>query len=1000
MKRLILSVLLVVFAAVVGVAIAPATSDADEPADNTADVVFLGDLDLAERLEIWRNQYRRMMPGDAPLIQDVGTWPAAWEEFSSVWDTAPAERDLATWLVPFYADRMCTATVLRDANGTALWSGATDFAKDGSANVTLTGALVDEQDWPLYTAAQNEISRRFEAMASQGNRGGPYTNGLRFTNVWVATNGDYHFGFGWESNGEVQVFCRAMHTTSWVETVVYTNDENQVVTNDFSHWRELDKFKGRPDSWEVLGVLTVTNGGGSFTDTNLMPDYDKVRFYTAAKYADSDGNGITDGEEWAWGITSTTTDSDNDGLTDYQERKDYRTDPDNPDTDGDGLTDGAEVSLGTDPKKTDTDCDGLPDGWEVHNELNPLVATGADGPDGDPDEDGFLNLFEYELDAPANNNAWNGNELAWKLMHVTPVVTTNGNSVTTNLTGLLVEVEDSWDCVTGGNTNHQDVTTSFVVPDLLDCGYYVEVGIAGSVEDVDDNYDKVYFNAYSNNFYFSSHDGIPDSLGPEAEECRMVSEYAVKENLVLSGSTIGLRYDTVGYKWHSGGYAQVVSAVCVAALPVEIVGPTCLIVGDTAQLSVASDVGGTYSWSVSGAAATITQAGMLTAVTSGVCVVTAANTTGCAVSKEIVVLSIDAIQIRELDAICNRAPNPKQTSTNRLFVAEEETGDVEIEIVADVQPADCSEQVMCSIFGVNDCESAHLGPDGTAVLVFTQYENVENGMFGIGLDDNGNGMLDYAELRMISTNMLVTSFSDAHYRGKRGELSFGAHNALTGYELSSSLLIRFLNEGAPPLSFDSSSNAVINCFSQSNLTHNTGARFDTNGNAVVEVNTWDTTGLANTRIAESIELEHLVNTILTNNIAEATNYLASHPNDNTYAAMWTTNNAHVNFDKGVSEGLHEHDLHLAFGNAVISELTVWVAVKRGFLGGYSIGQLSIEGVLEDLYDFDYERTELNSDAAVLQIGWDDTTEGRDAGVVFFDKTFFRRTFDSWSSFDF
>ena len=350
MKRLILSVLLVVFSAVLGVAIASATGDADEPTDNSADVVFLGDLDLAERLEIWRNQYRRMTPGDAPLVQDVGIWPAAWEEFSSVWDTAPAERDLATWLVPFYADRMCTATVLRDANGTALWSGATDFAKDGSANVTLTGALVDELDWPLYTAAQDEIARRFEAMAPQGNRGGPYTNGLRFTNVWVATNGDYHFDFGWDSNGEVQVFCRAMHTTSWVETVVYTNDENQVVTNDFSHWRELDKFKGRPDAWEVLGVLTVTNGGGSFTDTNLVPDYDKVRFYTAAKYADSDGNGITDGEEWAWGITSTTTDSDNDGLTDYQERKDYRTDPDNPDTDGDGWSDGEEVLAGTDPR--------------------------------------------------------------------------------------------------------------------------------------------------------------------------------------------------------------------------------------------------------------------------------------------------------------------------------------------------------------------------------------------------------------------------------------------------------------------------------------------------------------------------------------------------------------------------------------------------------------------------------------------------------------------------
>ncbi|MDI6774057.1 MAG: matrixin family metalloprotease [Verrucomicrobiota bacterium] len=43
----------------------------------------------------------------------------------------------------------------------------------------------------------------------------------------------------------------------------------------------------------------------------------------------------------------------------------------------------------------DSDGDTLPDDWEIAHGLDPLVATGADGADGDPDGDGLSNIYEY-----------------------------------------------------------------------------------------------------------------------------------------------------------------------------------------------------------------------------------------------------------------------------------------------------------------------------------------------------------------------------------------------------------------------------------------------------------------------------------------------------------------------------------------------------------------------------------------------------------------------------
>ncbi|MEM7791767.1 MAG: right-handed parallel beta-helix repeat-containing protein [Verrucomicrobiota bacterium] len=70
------------------------------------------------------------------------------------------------------------------------------------------------------------------------------------------------------------------------------------------------------------------------------------------------------------------------------------------DSDGDGLTDGFETAFGSDPNLVDTDLDGTTDLLEERLGLDPLA---ADGPEVDADGDGFPNSYELRWGTDASD---------------------------------------------------------------------------------------------------------------------------------------------------------------------------------------------------------------------------------------------------------------------------------------------------------------------------------------------------------------------------------------------------------------------------------------------------------------------------------------------------------------------------------------------------------------------------------------------------------------------
>jgi hypothetical protein len=219
---------------------------------------------------------------------------------------------------------------------------------------------------------------------------------------------------------------------------------------------------GNVDATPATHTWTITNANANDTDGDGIDDTDEDDIGTDPTDADSDDDGVLDGDEPLFDqdsdddglINALDPDSDNDGIFDGTElgittpdadtdttKKRFvpdadpasTTDPNDPDTDGGTVSDGAEdpnhngkldaterdpnVAADDVTKPTDTDGDGLSDDEEKTIGTNPNdadsdddgVADGAEpNPSDDADGDGLINPLDPDSD---NDGLLDGTEL-------------------------------------------------------------------------------------------------------------------------------------------------------------------------------------------------------------------------------------------------------------------------------------------------------------------------------------------------------------------------------------------------------------------------------------------------------------------------------------------------------------------------------------------------------------------------------------------------------------
>lgn len=214
--------------------------------------------------------------------------------------------------------------------------------------------------WELSFHSNVEIDNLWGALYDENE--GNYTLSSYEWNSVIPANGKVTIGFTGTKEADVEVVIDEYQLT---EVVAYKKGE-----------LEQEPTTPTPGNADIDYALD--------TDGDGLPDYLEKESGTDCNNPDTDGDGLTDGYELFYlgtnpvladsdknGIPDGQEDSDGDGLSNMEEYE-LGTDLLAADSDQDDLNDYEEIYVyGTDPKLDDTDGDGIPDGEEVLLGLNP-----------------------------------------------------------------------------------------------------------------------------------------------------------------------------------------------------------------------------------------------------------------------------------------------------------------------------------------------------------------------------------------------------------------------------------------------------------------------------------------------------------------------------------------------------------------------------------------------------------------------------------------------------
>lgn len=241
----------------------------------------------------------------------------------------------------------------------------------------------DIEGWELTVDTNFTITEITNSWAATVTELEPYSYLLKGTYTGtVYANSSVSLGFVGVMDGEPEITDYSLTEIVVDEDVINAilNDNDEEFYDDCIDWSTLpdldedglpDEYEeeygcdpdnpdsdgdGLPDGYEILTVGSDPADANSL-DANLND----------GEY-DNDQDGLTNYEEYVLGTDPLVADSDFDGLSDGDETDVYGTDPLNADTDGDGLSDGDKVALGLDPLSTDTDGDSITDNEEVFSQ--------------------------------------------------------------------------------------------------------------------------------------------------------------------------------------------------------------------------------------------------------------------------------------------------------------------------------------------------------------------------------------------------------------------------------------------------------------------------------------------------------------------------------------------------------------------------------------------------------------------------------------------------------